>query len=96
MSYAENFQKRVLGSISDKEDEKLLIILTKMERLENVEKEFGKDPKERIEKLTKSGLLVEILRDNPSHIQRYYQTTELGQAALRYLATNREVSNPSQ
>ena len=89
MTYVQDFHKRVLGAVSDDTDRELLTVLLKSVRLQEIEKEFGKDINERLNKLAKSGLLIEVLRDNPSHIQRYYQTTELGQSVLRYLASKK-------
>ncbi|HLD84141.1 MAG TPA: hypothetical protein VI979_04785 [archaeon] len=85
MNYITNFQNRVLSSISDHFDKNLLIFLEKRERLQNIEETFGNQTAARLEKLAKAGLIVERLRNNPSDIQRYFETTSLGKNALKYL-----------
>ncbi len=88
MNYIVNFQNRVLNSISDETDKNLLIFLERMEKLQNIEAKFGKNGVDKLEKLTKAGLIVERLRSNPSDIQHYFETTSLGRNALKYLITN--------
>ncbi|MBI4170403.1 MAG: hypothetical protein HY514_01820 [Candidatus Aenigmarchaeota archaeon] len=90
MSYIQDFQLRVINSVSDQRDKDLLTFLVQSKIINNIEEVFGADYKERLQKLTKSGLIVEVLKDNPHSIQHYYQTTELGKAVLTYLISKKK------